>query len=281
MYSAKYVSDNGPVFEFNMENNVIFDIDPLSEIDVDIGASQAYDQIGETVEAQSVLGITREIRGVLLGDALARKKALLQTFAPQTRGRLIFNDKYYTECYVKKTPAIQARQDNAAFSLMLYCPFSYWYYIVPQTVSLNTFTKTFTFPVLYDEHTFGERSSGGFTYVNNDGNEPAYFTIEFSSTATVNTYGIYNVTTNKHLYIEDELSAGETVTIYRDAGRIYAIKKASNTETDLINSLTPDSSFYTLIPNENILLLIAGTNENNLSATLSYNAVYTGVYDGM
>lgn len=282
MYSAKFINnDNGYTFDFTLENNVIFDIDPLSELDIDIGAAQSYDQIGETVESQAIKGITREIRGVLLGEANNRKGTLLRAFAPRTHGRLTFNDEYYVDCYIKKTPAISVQPENAKFSLMVFCPYPYWSHVDEISQKLNVYQKAFSFPVAYASHVFGTRVTGGFISVYNEGTAPAYFTIEFIASATVQNYGILNVTTNKYIQINDEISVGDTVRVYREYGRIYAQKTTSGVTTDVLSSFDIGSKFYTLATGENILKLYASTNENNLGALISFRNVYTGVYDGM
>lgn len=281
MYSARFINDNGYAFDFSLENNVIFDIDPLSEIDIDLGSSQSYDQIGETVESQAVKGVSREIRGVILGEANNRKKALLRAFAPRTHGKLIFNDKYYAECYIKKTPAISVHDENAKFSLMVFCPYPYWENIVEYSQSLNVYTKAFSFPTSFDEHTYGTLFTGGFIPVQNNGNAPAFFKIEFVATADVQNYGILNVTTNQYIQLNDEIGFGESVTVYRENGRIFAQKTASGETEDLIFLLDDGSTFFTLAVGENILKLYADTNENNLGAIITFRNVYTGVYDGM
>ena len=42
MYNAKFVKSNGDVFNFGLEYSTIFDIFPLSEIDVQIGTNQGF-----------------------------------------------------------------------------------------------------------------------------------------------------------------------------------------------------------------------------------------------
>ena len=281
MYSARFINDNGSSFEFSFQNSVIFDIDPLSELDVDLGTAQSYDQIGESVESQAVMGVTREIRGVLLGSANDKKHALLRAFAPRTHGQLIFNGRYIAECYIKKAPAISAREKDAGFSLMLFCPYPYWLHVDEVSESLNAFTPAFSFPVEYDEHVFGTRFNGGFIPVQNNGNAPAYFKIEFVATAAVTDYGILNVTTGEYIQLNDEISVDETVTVYRQDGRIYAEKTAAGTTESVLNSLDENSGFYTLAVGENILKLYADTNEGALGAVITFRNVFTGVYDGM
>lgn len=282
MYSSRFVNDNGYSFDLSLDNNIIFNIDPLSELDVDIGASQGYDQIGETVDSLAVMGVTREIRGVIMGEAAEKKNLLLRAFAPRTHGRLIFNDKYYAECYIKKTPAIQPQNRDAGFSLMIFCPYPYWSDINERTQELGTWEKAFSFPVLYDTHTFGTRTSGSFISVFNHGNAPTYYTITFTSTADVDGYGILNVTTDEYIFFYDILSPGQTVTMERRGGRIYASKTAGGETVDMIFALEYMSNFYELAVGENVIKLIAGDdNELALSAIIVYRDVYTGVYDGM
>ena len=69
MYNAKIVSNNGTVLNLGFDYGIIFDITPLSGTDIEISTSQSFQQIGESVENSSALGLTREIYGV---DAVNR-----------------------------------------------------------------------------------------------------------------------------------------------------------------------------------------------------------------
>ena len=101
MYSVKFEKDNGEVFLLGTNNNIVFDVDGLSGIGIDLGTSQGFSQIGETVDTQSVSGKTLTVKGVIYRNLADGKKRLIKAFAPFSKGRLIYNNKYYLYVYVK------------------------------------------------------------------------------------------------------------------------------------------------------------------------------------
>ena len=74
MYSAKFESDNGLTFVFGANGGNVFDMDLGSGVSVDIGTSQGFSQIGETVETLAVNGRAISVKGVLFKDIDNQKK---------------------------------------------------------------------------------------------------------------------------------------------------------------------------------------------------------------
>lgn len=68
MYSCVYVDSDDPErnFWFGLKCGVIFDMDPLGEVDVDIDTESAYRQIGEVINSYSVGGVSRDLEGTIL-----------------------------------------------------------------------------------------------------------------------------------------------------------------------------------------------------------------------
>lgn len=68
MYSCVFVDDddNDRYFWFGLKCGVIFDMDPLGDVDVDIDSEQSYRQIGENIVGYSLDGVSRDLEGVIL-----------------------------------------------------------------------------------------------------------------------------------------------------------------------------------------------------------------------
>ena len=56
MYKMIFLSDNGQKFVFGTDNANVFDADLGDGVTVDIGTSQGFSQIGETIESRTVEG---------------------------------------------------------------------------------------------------------------------------------------------------------------------------------------------------------------------------------
>ena len=86
MYRARFESDNGLIFVFGKNGGNVFDMDLGSGVSVDIGTSQGFSQIGETVETLAVNGRPITVTGVLFRDVDNQKKNMRKTFAPFVSG---------------------------------------------------------------------------------------------------------------------------------------------------------------------------------------------------
>ena len=276
MYTAKIVTDSGKSFEFSYRNGVVFDIYPLSGVDVTLSTSQGFQQIGETVEGMTVKGIRRTIKGVILNPATA--KAMLSTITTFAAGRLYFNGAYFCPITVQKTPTIAlARSGKMTFTMQVYCESPYWYKTAETSVLLSGTTKLFFFPVLYDSHKFGESMENAFINVYNSGDVPAAIDLRLSSSGTVTNYGIADTRSGAVLKFEDTLNSGEQLRLRQIGGRIVAEKTVDGEILGAMGYLSDDSTLFHLAVGDNVLTAIADEGLSDLRASVQFNAAYMGV----
>ena len=281
MYNAKFVKSNGDVFSFGLEYGTIFDISPLSELDVQIGTNQGFQQIGDTIQTRGMKGVTRTIRGRIIGEANSLKRRMLTVFSPFASGKLYFDGKYYCNAVVKKTPAISVSDRDAEFSMMLYCPSPYWYAAQQSSYSIGRIIPAFHFPTAYTTHKFGTKNPSAFTNVYNPGEDTDDFELEFSATGDVTTFGVIDINTQEFIEITAELTAGKVVRMYRDSGRLRVEMLSGGVATDIFGLLKYDSNLFTIRSGDNVWKMYAGAGIDSLSVEATFNAAYPGVYDGM
>ncbi len=289
MYNARFEKSNGENFYFDIEHRIVFDLEPLSELDVDISTSQGVAQLGSTVENRSVGGVERDITGHIVGYANDIKNQMLSIFTPFSGGKLYFNDRYYCDCVVKRTPAIGSATRDVGFSISLYCDYPYWYAAGESYAALNTWAGCFRFPgptsevgTNYDLHCFGTKNENAFVNIYNAGSASVPFSVTMSTDSeSVTGYGIVNVYTLEYFMLDDTLHGGETVNVYWDGARLRVTKTLSDgTTEDDFAALNEGSSLFYLEPGDNILRTFSESGET-LSATVTYRTAYVGVYDGM
>lgn len=276
MYTAKIITDEGKTFDFSYKNGVLFDISPLSGLSVGVSTSQGFQQIGQTVEYLSVGGISRTIRGHLLSrDAAQRMVSVLSAF---TSGKLYVQDRYYATVVISSTPEIiQKKTGDIRFTMRVFCSSPFWYAKNNRSVILNDYTPSFSFPVLYDSHTFGTKSNNKFQNVYNSGDIAADMEVTFTSDGDATGYGIANVLTGEVLQFDDTISSGDTVILRKIGGRITAKKTSGGQETDILRTISDESTLFSLSVGDNILRVIADDGENVLHAMIDYNEAYMGV----
>lgn len=276
MYSAKIATESGKTFRFSYENGVLFDISPLSGVDVTVSTSQGFQQIGETVQSMSVKGVRRTITGKLLTEQAAA--SMLSVLPVFTRGKLFFNESYWCPITVQKTPTIvHSKNCDVRFTMQVYCEVPFWYSVESKHVNLNTIVPAFRFPVTYNTHRFGTHASGSAANIFNSGDVSAPFDLVITSSGAATNYGIINTRTGANLTFEDTLSAGDTVHFYRKNGRVTAEKTSGGVTSGALAYLADDSDLFSLDAGDNLIMVTAENGAASVSAYITYSAAYMGV----
>ena len=113
----KIVTDAGAVLHLGWDYDIPYFLDPLNGIDVDLKTAQGVNQIGDTVEGQSVSGVSRTLSVVFWGrDALTRARAFTKKLPYFTKGTLYFGDHYFTRFVLQKLPYFPATRRTRAVS---------------------------------------------------------------------------------------------------------------------------------------------------------------------
>ena len=283
MYKARFVSDSGPQFLFAFENGVIFDIDPLSGVNVNLATAQGYGHAGDVVMSRTIGSVTRKISGVFIKENEKKKRDMQAAFAPFSTGRLYFNDLYYCECNVKQTPQFFKKDTREMFSIQVLCAYPFWKSAEDVHYGLGTYEPAFEFPVNYAEpHMFGIKNPNQFIDVYNDGEETATMTIEFSTLTVTENYGILNIDTGEYIRITDTLNIGDKMRVFWKNNVLKLQKTASDgSVSDAFTSLDEESTLFTVAPGHNVFLMQAESGLNDLVAFVSFPGTKAGVYDGI
>lgn len=281
MYNIKFVKDNGDVFLLGKDNNIVFDVDGLSGINIDLGKSQGFSQVGESVDTQSVGGKTLKIKGVIFKDLANIKKAMIKAFSPFSRGRLVFDDKYYLYVYVKESPTVAPTKKGGAFMLAVFAPFPFFKEIAESTFYIGTITPSFSFPVNYETpHVFGSKSEARYINVVNDGDLKTAYRIDLTTEATSTNITLTNLNTFEFLKLNGTLNVGEKISVYRDENNLLKAELINGSETtDILSWIDEESTLYELNVGDNLILASDDDGGANLTAQLTFNSVIGGVYE--
>lgn len=284
MYTARFVRDDGETLYFGYNYGSIVNIDPLSDVDVDVALSQGFQQVGKTFESATVGEITREVSGYLLGDSRVMKRKMLRILTPNSFGKLYFGDAFYCNCTVKKTPAFKQRRFDAAFQFTVLCPFPYWLAADRKGQQIGKLTPSFKFPVNYKKHKFGVTDGSVFMNFINDGDTDVTFSVIFYAQLPLSNPEITNVNTLEKLKINESLQAGEYITVSREGAskRLTVIKTSGDVETNIYGKLDDASNLYYIRAGDNILKhSYTDGAEHALNTSVFYNDAYVGVFDDM
>lgn len=282
MYSAIFESDNGLTFVFGKNGGNVFDMDLGSGVSVDIGTSQGFSQIGETVETLAVNSRPITVTGVLFRDVNNQKKNMRKIFAPFVAGKLIFEDGHYTRVYVQDPPSFSSIKNDGRFTMQLLAPFPYFYGQNEESVQIGGIVPMFKFPVNYAEpHSFGKLSESRFSTIYNDSDVkvPYGFQIIVNGISTNPT--VTNLLTFEFLKINGTFTAGDIVSVYRDENNVLVanVVHSDSSVENILSMIDDDSTFYELVVGDNLVSINDDEGGVGMSAKVSFKPVVVALYE--
>ena len=283
MYSARFESDNGLTFIFGKDGGNVFDMDLGSGVSVDIGTSQGFSQIGETVETLAVNGRPIAVKGVLFKDIDNQKKNMRKIFAPFIAGKLIFEDGYYTRVYVQDPPSFSSVKKDGRFTMQLFAPFPYFYSSNEIVTQIGGITPMFRFPVNYSGlHAFGILSRNKISSIYNDSDIKVPYSVIINVVGTSTNPTVTNLETFEFLKINGEFKTGDVINVFRDIQNVLIanVTDSDGNVTDIISRIDDSSTFFELSVGENLISVVDDyDNGYGMNAQISFKPVVVALYE--
>lgn len=281
MYSVLFESESGQKYLFGADGNTVFDMDFGNGISVNIGTSQGFSQVGETVESMTVGGRTISVKGTVFGNVQEKKTTMRRVFAPFAAGRLIFEGKYYTRVFVKESPTFSPIKNDGRFTMQLFAPFPFFYFTDQKNISVGGIEPLFSFPVNYAEpHTFGRRSANKYSNIYNDGDVAVPLHIYIESFGQSVNPKITNLETLEFLQINGTLTAGDFINIYRDQNNVLRAELTSDGHTqDVLSWIDDGSNLFMLQVGDNLISYDDDVGGASLTVRFSYSPAVVAIYE--
>lgn len=281
MYNVTFESDNGAKYLFGVNGSTVFDMDLGNGVPVEIGTSQGFSQVGETVQTQNVSGRSIRVSGVVYGNIPERKKAMRRCFAPFISGRLVFENEYAIRVFVKSPPSFSSVKNDGKFTMQLYAPYPYFTRLKSNSVDLGTTKPLFTFPVNYAiPHKFGERTDVRYKNIYNDSDVSIPFSVYVSVNGSARNIAISNLKTFQTLKLNGEFGLGDVIQIYRDDDNVLRAELTSGGEIeDVVFRIDEASDFFELSVGDNLISVTDDNGGAALSARITYSPVVVAVYE--
>ena len=274
------VTDAGAELHLGWDHDIPYTMDPLNGVPVDLQLAQGVNQVGQTVEDQSVAGVYRQITADCWGPhGDADADLLLRTLTYKTAGTLYFGDKWFCRFVVSKTPYTVQLHGFVRLEMMLFCPKPFWYSLTAASYTLGGFTAAFRFPVNYAQpHRFGIRQPNTFVNCRNSGALPVPFTATLRTDASVVNPTVLNIITGQSIRILTTLTPGQVIEIYRTTTDKLAVKRTEDgTEENIFSLLDEDSDLLELAPGDNLLKATADSGETSLQVTVRFYPMVSGI----
>lgn len=277
MYNAKIVSNDGTVLNLGFQYGTVFDIIPLSGIDVEVETAQSFQQIGESVQNAAVLGLSREIYGAIFNNEKSTQEKLYKVFSAFSSGKIYVGDRY-CNFTVAKTPHISREKNGRiTFLVAIFCPYPFWLDEKLSEYVFGGITPAFSFPVIYDNHTYSTRKPIESTNCYNKGNVRQTMNIEFSTFAASSGFGIRDDATGNFIKINESISAGDRVVVSQENGEIKIDLIRDGEKTNIISKLAERSTLFEVGTGDNVFTPFADEGIENLNVYVNFNPAYTGV----
>lgn len=250
-------------------------------LEVTLGKSQGFAQVGETVETQSIGGRSIDVTGMFFGDIVGGKNNLRNVCAPLSSGRLIFQKSHYIRVYVKAAPSFSAVKNNGLFKMQFYAPFPFFSAFQESYFLIGGVVPSFRFPVNYGKpHRFGTRSNERYVNVVNSGDVRIPYRLVLRSEGVSTNPTLTNITTFAFLKINGIINIGQFITIFRDDNNVLRAELTDgNQVTDVITWIDDESSLFELDPGDNLISANDEEGGKALIASFTFNPAVGALYE--
>ena len=281
MYEVIFENDNGKKFIFGPSGSNWFGMNIGDGMEVTLGKSQGFAQVGETVETQTVAGRPIDVTGQFFGDIVKLKNGLRNACPPLSSGRLIFQKTHYIRVFVKAAPSFSAVKNNGLFRMQFYAPYPYFRSFEEKVYRLGGVVKQFRFPVNYSRpHRFGTRSGNRYTSITNPGDVSVPFRLELHSTGISTNPTVTNLNTFAYLRLNGQLNAGDVAVIYRDDDNVLRAELTSGgVKSDIISWIEEDSSLFELASGDNLIQANDDESGVGLDACITFSPAVVALYE--
>lgn len=285
MYNLKYLSNNGKSINFSPSLNLaITNTEGLTSNYIEMSTSQGINQVGTTIQGQSVGDRTITIDGTIIGESVLYRKQLIDTITPLVGGQLIFDNKFYLTVVPENTPDISRHGVSANFQFILRAAYPYWRATSQSATSLSGMVAKFRFPVNYgnpstpDYHIFGQRITLSYQNVINNGNVPVPFVVKFHAVTALSNPKIVNMKTLQFIRINKSMVAGETITIDMMEGSLTITSDENGVDESIFGYFDIDSQIFKLQVGDNLIRVDADENRDGLDCTIYHYMTSAGAY---
>lgn len=279
---VRYENDIGSVtFNSGTPGAYIEKVTSYGAQNVEFQTTQSNREIGEVLQHQNVSPKTVTIKGAISGKSDGLRDQMNHVIAPLAKGRLIYNDEYELEVYVKSSPDIDRQPYGAKFSFSLYAPFPYWRDAERKNRVLVGYEPQFMFPWnISDPEPFylSKAAQVGYVTVVNEGEAPVGWTISFLALSAVKNPFVQSIDTGETVKVLKTMTENETLTISTEGEELsVTLTAADGTETDGFEFLDIDSVPFRLSLGENHIKTDAEEGGAGLRASISFRPAYAGV----
>lgn len=251
-------------------------------VESNINTYKYLDQIGVSIYNTTLNPRQIAITGWVAGDDLAqveKQRTELNSFVNPlqlTEARVgEYQISFMPRSSVKYSPVYRENNEvMCKFLITGYCPYPLFTTITEERVSVAYTERKFKFPLVIPKDTgivLGVRQPSLIATVNNTGDVPVGYNIEFKTSGAVLNPRLIDIGTQQFILINKQLSAGESVIINTQEGKRKVTGVNNGVESNYFRYRSFDSSWLTLATGQNLLRYAADEGITSLEVVIDYN----------
>lgn len=255
----------------------------IDGIEVDITKSQGFDQIGVSVGNMAVEERVIGVIGRIDNFAPDHLRRIQNMFLPLSTVRVYFEEKYWIDAVVKETPVFSYKLRTVKFSVELMAPYPFWKKKDKNFYRLGGLTGGFNFPASYDiPHNFALFPEILFTNCKNNGNTKVDFKATITAfSGTADGVKLINAANQKYLVVDTEITAADTVEIFRENNILRVTKTTGGVTTDIFSAFDEESTLFYMDVGDNVIRADATGGDAVLVVTIEFYDTLAGVRYGV
>jgi len=185
----------------------------------------------------------------------------------------------YIDGYVQKMP-IAFFDKKQIVQIVIECPEPHFNGASASMQAFTSISSLFTFPFSIEAAgiVFSSLAADSEQTILNNGDVETGCIINIHATGAVVNPKIYNTTTGEHIILNQSLSSGDKIVINTIKGqKSVTLYPTGGGSSNIIGKFTQGSSWLQLIPGDNVYIVTADTNPENMEVFFIITDQYEGV----
>ena len=270
--------------QLKMTNNpryVITDVDGLYPPEGTINTTQVANTDGSVFNSSRINDRVITITMAINAPAEANRILLYRYFKTKYPVRLYYKNgtrDVYIDGYVSKF-SVEYFEKKQTAQIEITCPMALFRATKESSTEFSNIENMFTFPFAIEEAgvPFSYIALGEQKTIINGGDVETGVVIRLNALGTVKNPKIYNVDTIDRMILNVTMQAGDEITINTRKKEKSITLLRDGVTTNIVGRLEAGSTWFTLLPGDNVFTYEAGELPENLQCTFIINNQFEGV----
>lgn len=283
MFTLKIENTKGEIFELthNSPNYYITSVQGLTPPPTVVNTATAGTIDGTFFNSARVEQRNLVITVVINGDIEANRQKLYNIFPRKTPCTVYFKNKNRDVKIVGYVETLEGDLfvQREQIQISIICPRPYFEALLALYTELSKILALFEFPfTIQTPIPFSEILDAPMCIINNTGDAACGTKIEVDFIDTVTDLKIINTTTQTFFELDYTFAANDRVIINTNSGQMGVTLERSSVQTNLLNYVAQNSSWFRLVPGQNQFTFTVTTGDvDNVKIHFTTAILYGGV----